>query len=986
VKGHNPAAGQRPLETKAWIKNAVTLTIFALFTGLYGLAFTPDAPAASLQTPVQDGVFRPVDPGGSGGTLEFAMHPVSGVLLACSDMGRSLLRSKDGGISYEAISPEGQPTLSMLVPHPAEAGVWYSAFSSPQGQGLFRSKDDGANWTLIHSSRQMARQSAAGLVFPGSPDILIWLVKKEGLRISRDDGKTFSDFSQGLDRGSLPGPAKNLSARQLLMAVTNQGRARLFIGTRSGLFQRRLQDPAWQKAPGSPEGGISAMAFDSRQGRLWAVTQGKTLHALDLNTGRWQNVSPPADRITLLATHTARPGQIWCFSHGRTGLFTSRDLGQTWQWLTRRHLTQNRAYAGNVPRDFRHRYKFQRDYLFIHPRNPDHILLGDMYLSRDSGSTWQFSATDFHPETAGWQGRGLTLLTAYRAFWDPIDPNRVYLGFSDTGLMVSPDRGRRIVSIWNSQYPDLSALAYWSRQMINSSGSCMAFATDPDDPAIQFYGMSGKGGKNSVDGLLFKTQTNGRHWAPVLPGPDGLPSGIITDIHLLPGHGIGRRQVFVVLNTLEHGRFPLASVYRSEDSGQTFDLLADSAHSQLGFPLMNLSFCRDLPRIVYAAASSEGGKRPARQLQKSAGSHMGRGGVFRSTDQGRTWTRTGGFELDGTVQVAAHPHDPDTAFAAVVQGRAASKAEAFVRRGGIYRTTDGGTSWQLVLGSDNFFPGQETPPGVTATAVAINPAAPDILYASVNRAGVFRSLDAGDTWMPVAWDQLRRFQGNYHTLTINPHDPAEFFLALFGNSFLAYRDPVASRAMGKASAPLIENSGFDLGLDTDRPVHWQWQNLGHPGPEDPPILSIQKAPLRQGQALRVQISKNQFSHPDLTGSRNGPITFMSQRLTPWAMAAVRGRQVRLRMDMLVHRLKTRDTPLLTVTRSGDLPDYPIAELPAALYNSEEMGKWQTLYTDFMVPPDTQSLVITLLATEKDKRTDLFIDNITLTVIGGLHGS
>ncbi|MCG8619077.1 MAG: hypothetical protein MI802_22870 [Desulfobacterales bacterium] len=944
--------------------------------------------------PVKDGVWRQVDPGGSGGTLEFNMHPVSGTLLVSSDMGRSLLRSRDGGTTYDPVTPDGHPTIDVLVPHPEKEEVWYAGFSGVQGKGLYKTTDDGLTWTQVRKTKDIADKTAAAVVIPGPRDTLVWLVEDKGVFLSRDGGPTFQNFTQGLDTRSLPNQKKNLSARTPMLSVSAGKETRIFLATAKGIFERWLSAPSWSRSPGSPDTATHTLALDKKTGTVWAGTATNRIYGLNLNTGKWKEIPAPGHPVTLLKTHPDKPGWLWCFSHGRTGLFRTMDNGRSWELLTRRLLTQNEHYRGNMPRDYRHRYKFQRDYFFIHPKNPDHMILGDMYQSRDGGATWQFSATRQAPATGAWEGRGLTLLTSYKAFWDTIHPNRVYLGFSDTGLMLSPDRGKSVLSLWSSQYPDLYDLAYWSRQMLNTSGSCMAFAADPDFPSTQFYGMSGKGGKTSVCGMLFSTTTDGKQWSPALPDQSGLPDGIIPDMLIFPGKGYGKRELIVAVNSLERGRFPKAGVYRSTDSGKTFAPLAESGTSPLPFPLMNLDACRDFPEILYAAASSEGGKRPAKALKKAADGKISRGGIFKSTDHGKTWKRTGGFELAGAVQVAAHPEDPNIAYAAVVQGDAKSKKEAFAKQGGIYRTTDGGSSWKLTLGADRIFTGVTDKPKVYPASVAVNPMMPSIVYAAVNRAGVFRSMDNGNTWQRVDWENLKRFQGTYHSLTINPHDPAEFYLSLFGNAFLAYRDPVTANALKKIQPALVLNGGFERLRADGSPVHWAWRNIGYPGPADPPVLSIKKRPGKKGNALHIRLKGDKFGHPELKGNKKGPVTFVSARLAPWAMSRIRGKRVVLSYQIYAKRLKTGDTPVLSMVETGTLPSRLLAELPASLAfagsparataikkNSPQAKQWKTISTAVSVPKESTSISLILLASEQGRSTDLLIDNITISEAG-----
>jgi photosystem II stability/assembly factor-like uncharacterized protein len=124
-------------------------------------------------------------------------------------------------------------------------------------------------------------------------------------------------------------------------------------------------------------------------------------------------------------------------------------------------------------------------------------------------------------------------------------------------------------------------------------------------------------------------------------------------------------------------------------------------------------------------------------------------GVYRSDDEGRTW-RFAGLEGVGQIRtIETDPRNADVAFVAAVGNAFAPSPER-----GIYRTRDGGKTWQRVL-----FVSDST----GASDVAINPANPDEIWAGMWRAerkpwtiisgaregGVYRSRDGGDTWRKV---------------------------------------------------------------------------------------------------------------------------------------------------------------------------------------------------------------------------------------------
>ncbi|MFO7768484.1 MAG: hypothetical protein R6W82_05970 [bacterium] len=121
-------------------------------------------------------------------------------------------------------------------------------------------------------------------------------------------------------------------------------------------------------------------------------------------------------------------------------------------------------------------------------------------------------------------------------------------------------------------------------------------------------------------------------------------------------------------------------------------------------------------------------------------------GVYRSDDGGETWTHLGLEESHHIGRIVLHPSDPDIAWVAAMGHLWGPNPER-----GLYRTTDGGRTWQAVLQID-----QDT--GVVD--VAIDPSDPDILYAAAYQrrrtpfgfhgggpgSGLYKSTDGGDTW------------------------------------------------------------------------------------------------------------------------------------------------------------------------------------------------------------------------------------------------
>ncbi len=131
-------------------------------------------------------------------------------------------------------------------------------------------------------------------------------------------------------------------------------------------------------------------------------------------------------------------------------------------------------------------------------------------------------------------------------------------------------------------------------------------------------------------------------------------------------------------------------------------------------------------------------------------------GVYRSTDGGGSWTHVGLDATRAIPRIVVHPTDPKTAYVC-----AAGDLWTPTPDRGLYKTTDGGQTWKLVLAA----PAPDSDK-VGCGDVAIDPENPDTLYAALyarrrtpwsftagpaasdgkDLGGVFKSTDAGATW------------------------------------------------------------------------------------------------------------------------------------------------------------------------------------------------------------------------------------------------
>src|SRR5215217_4396578 len=90
-------------------------------------------------------------------------------------------------------------------------------------------------------------------------------------------------------------------------------------------------------------------------------------------------------------------------------------------------------------------------------------------------------------------------------------------------------------------------------------------------------------------------------------------------------------------------------------------------------------------------------------------------GVYRSNDGGNTWTRVGLPNSERIAKIAVSPTSGETAYAAVPGPLWSDSAER-----GLYKTTDGGRTWNLILKGGN--------PSTGCSMVEVDPSNPDVLF------------------------------------------------------------------------------------------------------------------------------------------------------------------------------------------------------------------------------------------------------------------
>ena len=245
------------------------------------------------------------------------------------------------------------------------------------------------------------------------------------------------------------------------------------------------------------------------------------------------------------------------------------------------------------------------------------------------------------------------------------------------------------------------------------SGRVNAIAVNPSNPSVVYIG--------AADGGVWESMDGGTHWTPLTDGQCSMAMGALA---------IDPVNTNIVYAGTGEQNFSLDSDYgcgvlRSADGGQTWTQLGAAT-------FVTASGGATISRLLIDPTTA--GSTTATTVLATADS-----GVYRSTNSGASWSNV----LSGTATDAVrNPSAPATVYAAL--GNIFGDP-----RNGVYKSTDGGQSWTQLGG------GLPTS-NVGRINLAIAASAPATLYAAIQNSstfgllGVFKSTNGGTSWTQVS--------------------------------------------------------------------------------------------------------------------------------------------------------------------------------------------------------------------------------------------
>ena len=345
-----------------------------------------------------------------------------------------------------------------------------------------------------------------------------------------------------------------------------------------------------------------------------------------------------------------------------------------------------------------------------------------------------------------------------------------------------------------NQPSDIKAHAPWNPGLLQSfrfrsigphrGGRTIAVAGHPHDPLVFYFGGSGSG--------VWKTHDGGVYWSCVSDGflntgPVGAIAVSDSDpnvIYVGTGEACSRPDV-------SHGD----GVYKSVDGGQSWRHLGLEATRHIS----RIRIHPKNPNVVYVAAQGHlFGHNPER-------------GVYRSQDGGETWELVlFKSEEAGAIDLSLDPTNPRILYASIFHFlREPWEEVSGGPDSGLYKSTDGGDTWVEL--SDN----AGLPSGIKGRiGVAVSPARPQRVWALVEAeaGGLFRSDNGGDSWELVTGQRdLRRSASSYHHIFAHPQDEETLYVL----SYSAWKSTDGGKTFDTLAMP--HGDHHDLWIDPRNP-------------------------------------------------------------------------------------------------------------------------------------------------------------------------
>jgi len=670
------------------------------------------------------------------------------------------------------IGPEGNYGFNFLVVDPANSQIIYSGI---RDGGISKSTDGGATWTAINSGlSEFALPYVNCLVIdPTATNTLYAGTGHTGSTKPSTVGGVFKSTNGGATWVPASTGLTDMTVYSLAIDPVHTGT--LYAATAgTGIFRTTNGGASWAVL-NSGLGAVNYIALDPKNTQILYTKDQKSTDG----GATWNPLGQPADLgtrdVKFLVIDPRNSDVLYAETnraHGLGGaLFKSIDGGATWAWIHGTGVPDNIAQGimNSVVVDTSNSYTIYATAGYW--TNCAAAASCGVFKSTDGGATWKNVYSD-----------GTTDYTTLAIA--PNNPQTLYFGsngvYNPVHSLVakSTDGGKN-----------------WSVDPGPANLSVAALAIDPKNPET-IYAAAGEWynpGPNQIPngGNVYKSVNRGYSWSRIA---DSIVSTNVA-VSILAIDSKTTQTIYAATNGNNTG-----AIYKSTDGGSKWTatgftgwvyslavdpkntgvLYANSKKSTDGgktWTALGSTFPLNASATVFAVAPSD---------SKTVYAGFWSKGIYVSADGGAKWTPASAQPASTFIYaLVIDPKNAQTAYAGTYNGA--------------YKTTDGGSTWNPI---NSGLPAIGT--ATQVWALAIDPVNAGTLYAGTEfiypdgnsyGGGLFKTTDGGGTWNPVTL-----MNPSVSALAVDPVNPQNVYAGTIGNSIFTTATPVPITGIPKISA------------------------------------------------------------------------------------------------------------------------------------------------------------------------------------------
>ena len=723
-------------------------------------------------------------PGGGGAQYRPAVSPHDpNFVLVATDM-RCGFASEDGGETWRQFNLREVPRYFVFDPN--DANVIYVGVGAP---GTFRSNDRGRTWSqfdpapasldriallddeadaFILTGRGYVEPLSALVVDPADSNILYGAAGPE-LRKTVDAGRTWTKLAD-----------MNGAARWLFLD-TNSPRNNRALNAVGSAWVGAWENGKWRSVDkpygnewiydataGTPKEGPMVLYLllnehkDLAKGPLVMTTDGGLtfqpfyLPMLDLRAP-----NSPFPYFLSLATAAKNPDFVYV-SYSRLrlpetpagltnlGIVKTTDRGKSWTavWKDTNKTDPNMDDPW-LSETFSTEWGDNPQSIGVHPTNPDIVYASDLgrtVRTTNGGATWKgVYSKRLSPDS--WTTTGLDLLTSYGVHFDPFQPGRLFVSYTDIQLFRSEDRGSTWRDSARGAPKNWRNTTYWVEFDPEVKGRMWAaMGAVHDLPRVKMARRLND--KDVWHGGVAISDDHGETWRA---STEGITPNTITHVLLDPSSPVEAR----VLWAVAYG----TGVYKSTDGGASWTLKNQGLTKGNFGRIATWRLHRDTKGVLYLIV--------ARRGEEGKVGTPDDGALYRSTTGGESWEAVPLPEgVTGPTGINSDPRNPARLYL-TAHARSARYGWVPLQPAGLFISTDAGRTWKLTFDGDQYL-----------YDITYDPNNPDVMYMTGFSSSAWRSIDAGQRWNRIRGYNFK----SGHRVIPDPFDKEMIYITTYGSS------------------------------------------------------------------------------------------------------------------------------------------------------------------------------------------------------------